>query len=187
MMEVAVKQYPISVQMYHIMAEHGAFAPDDRVELFEGEIIEMSPIGKRHSRVVDLLTRFFVLFVKDAFIVRVQNPIILNDLSEPQPDISVVRFREDFYKDELPKAADVSLIIEVSDVSVAFDRSKKFPKYGAAGIPEAWLIDLESERVEVHSVTKEATYGLVKIYGRGENVVSETMPGLELSVDSIFG
>ena len=186
-MEVAVKPYPISVQMYHVMAEHGAFAPDERVELFDGEIIEMSPIGKRHARVVDFLTRFLVLFVKDVFIVRVQNPIILSDLSEPQPDISVVRFREDFYKDSLPAAADVSLIIEVSDVSVEFDRSKKFPKYAAAGIPEAWLINLEAERVEVHSNAKETTYGMVKIYQRGENVLSETMPNLELSVDSILG
>ena len=186
-MEVAVKTYPISVATYHFMAEQGAFAPDERVELFEGEIIEMSPIGSRHARVVDFLNRFFSSIVGNSSIVRIQNPIILNDLSEPQPDISVVRFREDFYKDELPAAADISLIIEVSDRSVEFDRSKKFPKYAAAGIPEAWLINLEAERVEVHSNAKETTYGMVKIYQRGENVISETMPNLELSVDDILG
>lgn len=186
-MEVAVKPYPISVQMYHVMAEHGAFAPDERVELFEGEIIEISPIGSLHVRCVNFLSNYLNRLFATTHIISIQNPIILNDLSEPQPDISVVRFREDFYKDELPGAADISLIIEVSDRSVEFDRSKKFPKYAAAGIPEAWLINLEAERVEVHSNAKETTYGMVKIYQRGENVISETMPNLELSVDDILG
>ncbi len=173
--------------MYHVMADHGAFQPDERVELFEGEIIEMSPIGRAHARVVDFLNRFFVLFAGREFIIRIQNPIILNDLSEPQPDISVVQYRDDFYRDSLPAATDVSLIIEVADTTVEFDRSKKLPKYAAAGIPEAWLIDLTAERVEVHSVAKATTYGLVKIYQRGERLVSETMPKLDISVDEILG
>ncbi len=187
MIEVAAKPYPISVLMYHVMAEYGAFAPDERVELFEGEIIGISPIGSLHVRCLNFLSSYLNRLFATTYIISVQNPIILNDLSEPQPDISVVRFREDFYKDSLPAAADISLIIEVSDVSVEFDRSIKFPKYAAAGIPEAWLINLEAERVEVHSVAKETTYGMVKIYGRGENVLSETMPNLGLSVDSILG
>jgi len=187
MMEVAVKPYPISVLMYHVMANHGAFAPDERVELFEGEIVEMSPIGSLHVRCVNFLSSFLNQLFGATRIISVQNPILLNDLSEPQPDIAVVQFREDFYRDSLPSAGDISLIIEVADASVEYDRSKKFPKYAAAGIPEAWLVNLEAERVEVHSIAKATTYGMVKIYQRGENIVSETIPDLELTVNNILG
>lgn len=186
-MELALKRYPISVQMYHVMAEHGAFAPDERVELIDGEIIEMSPIGSHHARCVDFLNRFLASIYGDEFIIRIQNPIVATDDSQPQPDVSVLRYRQNFYKDAHPTGADVLLVIEVADTSVQFDRSKKIPKYGAAGIPEAWLIDLEAERVEVHTMPKETTYGLVKIYQRGEDAISETMPEFRLSVDSIIG
>ncbi|MGQ0543101.1 MAG: Uma2 family endonuclease [Blastocatellia bacterium] len=183
----AVKHYPISVQMYHYMAEEGVFAPDERVELIDGEIIEMSPIGSLHARCVNFLTEYLTQLLFEKFRISVQNPIVLGDDSEPQPDIAILRYKEDFYKDILPTATDVVLVIEVGDTSAGFDRTRKIPKYAAAGIPEAWLVDLEDERVEVHSIAKDTTYGLVKIYQRGEYVVSETMPDLRLSVDSILG
>ncbi|MFM9903769.1 MAG: Uma2 family endonuclease [Pyrinomonadaceae bacterium] len=186
-MEPQRKHYPISVDMYHIMAEHGAFGPEDRLELIDGEIIEMSPVGSRHARAVDFINHFLSSLVGKRFIVRVQSPIIAGDRSEPQPDIAVLHFREDFYGDSHPTGADVALVIEVSDSTVTFDRSRKIPKYAAAGIPEAWIIDLESEHVEVHSMPKESAYGLVKIYLRGENAVSETMDGFNLSVSDILG
>lgn len=186
-MELARKRYPISVEMYHVMAEHGAFAPDERVELIDGEIIEISPIGSRHARCVNFLTNFLNRMFAEQYIISVQNPIVATDNTEPQPDISVLRYREDFYKDAHPSGSDVLFVAEVADTSVEFDRSKKIPKYAAAGIPEAWLIDLESERVEVHSLPKETTYGLVKIYQRGETALSETMAELKLSVDDILG
>jgi len=183
----AVKHYPISVQMYHYMADQGVFAPDERVELIDGEIIEMSPIGSRHARCVNFVVHFLNQVFTGKFIVSVQNPIVAADHSEPQPDISILRFREDFYKDALPTGSDVLLVVEVADTSAHFDRSKKIPNYAAAGIPETWLIDLESEHVEVHFSPKETAYGVVKVYVRGEDTVSETMPELRLSVDSILG
>ena len=186
-MEFARKHYPISVEMYHIMAERGAFAPDDRVELIDGEIIEMSPIGSRHVRCVNFISEFLNRQVLDRFTVSVQNPIIANDNSEPQPDIALLIKRDDLYIDELPTGKDVALVIEVSDSTVTFDRSRKIPKYAAAGIPEAWLIDIESGHVEVHSNPKHSAYGLVKIYLRGETAISETLPELALPVDDIIG
>lgn len=186
-MELARKHYPISVEMYHIMAEHGAFAPDERVELIDGEIIAMSPIGSRHARVVDYLNRFLSKVVESSYIVRIQNPIIATDNSEPQPDVSILLYRDDFYSKAHPTGSDVAVVIEVSDSTVTFDRSRKIPKYAAAGIPEAWLIDLESEHVEVHSMPKESAYGLVKIYLRGENAVSETIANMTLPVSDILG
>lgn len=170
-----------------MMAERGAFGPEERLELIDGEIIEMSPIGSRHARVVDFLNDFLKSLSRTDIIVRVQNPIIASDNSEPQPDVSVVRRRDDFYRDAHPTGKDVLLVIEVSDSAVAFDRFRKVPKYAAAGIPETWLIDLESEHVEVHTEPKESAYGLVKIYLRGEQAVSETMPELALPVADIIG
>lgn len=169
------------------MAERGTFAPDDRVELIDGEIIEMSPIGSRHARVVDFLNDFLARRIDANYIVRIQNPIVVGDLSEPQPDIAVVARREDFYRDGHPTGKDVALVIEVCDSTVAFDRARKLPKYAEAGIPETWLIDLESEHVEVHFSPKETAYGIVKIFLRGENAVSETLPALNLPVSDILG
>jgi Uma2 family endonuclease len=181
------RRFPITVEVYHFMAERGAFAPDERVELLDGEIREMSPIGSLHARCVNLLTEFLHRTFAGRYIVSAQNPIILDDLSEPQPDIALLERREDFYKSELPSARDVALVFEVADSSVTFDRYRKLPKYAEAGIPEAWLVDLESEHIEVHFQPKEDTYGTVKIYRRGEAAVSETIPEFNISVDDLLG
>lgn len=186
-MEPERKLYPITVEMYHIMADNGAFGPDERLELIDGEIIEMSPIGSRHARCVNFLAEFLNRHFFEPFIVSVQNPIIATDRTEPQPDIALLERRDDLYIDQLPTGSDVALVIEVSDSTVAFDRGRKIPNYAAAGIGEAWLVDLESEHVEVHSMRKENAYGLVKIYLRGENAVSETLAELTLPVNDILG
>lgn len=186
-MEPERKHYPITVEMYHIMADSGAFGPDERLELIDGEIIEMSPIGSRHARCVNFLAEFLNRHFLELFIVSVQNPIVATDRTEPQPDIALLKRRDDLYIDQLPTGSDVALVIEVSDSTVAFDRARKIPNYAAAGIDEAWLVDLESEHVEVHSMRKENAYGLVKIYLRGENAVSETLAELTLPVNDILG
>ena len=169
------------------MGERGAFAPGERVELLGGEIIEMSPIGSLHARCVNLLSEFLNRNFSDNFIVSTQNPIILDDLSEPQPDIALLTRRPDFYKDSLPSASDVHLIIEVADSTLVYDRTRKFPKYAGAGIKEAWLVDLEKERVEVHFQPDDDMFGTVKTYGRGRSLVSETYPELTLEIDHLFG
>ncbi|MCD9188849.1 MAG: Uma2 family endonuclease [Pyrinomonadaceae bacterium] len=186
-MELAIKRFQFTVDDFNAMTEQGMFRPTDRLELIEGEIIEISPIGRLHARCVDLLNHFLNKYTAENVIIRAQSPIILDDLSEPQPDISILRFQADFYKQSHPKAADILLIIEVSDSTVEYDRTLKFPKYASAKIPEAWLINLEAERIEVHSNPKENIYGMVKIYQRGEEVLSETMPELKLKADDILG
>lgn len=186
-MELAIKRYHFTVDDFNAMTEQGMFSPTDRLELIEGEIIEMSPIGRLHARCVKYLSNFLIQLLGGKAIIGVQDPIILDDLSEPQPDLSILKFQADFYKQSHPKAADILLIIEVSDSTVEYDRTLKFPKYASAGIPEAWLINLEAERIEVHSNPKEKTYGMVKIYQRGEEVLSETMPELKLKADDILG
>ena len=133
------------------------------------------------------MTNLLVQFFKGEFVVSTQNPIILDDLSEPQPDIAVLRHKSDFYKESHPHAADILLVIEVADTTVEYDRTIKLPKYAKAGIPEAWFIDLGADRVEVHTDPKNKTYGVVKIYQRGENAASETFSDLSMKVEDILG
>lgn len=182
-----LRHVPITVEVYHLMAERGAFHPDDRVELVGGRIFDMSPVGSNHARCVKFLNAFLSGHLAGRFIISVQDPIILDDESEPEPDIAVLQHVDDFYKNELPHSKDVFLIIEVADTSVEFDRSVKFQRYAQAGISEAWLIDLINDRVEVHYDPQDSAYSSSKTYQRGEDVVSETQLEIKLSVDDVLG
>lgn len=129
------------------MAETGILAPDARVELIEGEIIDMAPIGSRHASIVDKLYHLLHTAVGTSAIVRSQNPVRLNDISEPEPDLALLRWRDDFYGARHPGPADVLLIVEIADSSLDYDRSKKLPLYASHGIPEVWLVDLTASCV----------------------------------------
>jgi Uma2 family endonuclease len=177
----------ISAGEYERMGEAGIFPPDARLELIEGEIYEMSPIGSPHAACVDTLTLLFTEIAKRRFIVRVQNPIQLDDFSEPQPDIALVRWREEFYRDAHPTPEDVLLIVEVADTTVVTDRSVKIPLYAKAGVPEVWLVNIPDERVEINSDPAGGEYRRVTQYARGERAQSPTVQALTVSVDELFG
>jgi Uma2 family endonuclease len=143
-------KHRISVEAFHRMAETGVLAPEARVELIDGEIFDMAPIGKSHASVVDRLNRMFVLAAGERAIVRIQGPVRLGDLSEPEPDLSLLRPRPDYYREVAPGAADVLLIVEVSDSTQRYDRRVKVPLYARHGVPEVWVIDLENRLVHFH-------------------------------------
>ena len=136
-----------TVAEYRLMGENGALPPDARVELIEGEIVDMPPIGGFHAGVVIQLTGILSGAVAGAAIVNVQNPVELSDRSEPEPDLTLLRPREDFYKRSHPLPADVLLAIEVADSTLARDRDVKRPLYARYGIPEYWIVDIADERV----------------------------------------
>ncbi|MFM8805701.1 MAG: Uma2 family endonuclease, partial [Planctomycetia bacterium] len=138
---VAPSRHLISVDAFHRMGETGILGPEDRVELIEGEIIDMSPIGALHAAIVDVLARHFGRRAGDSVFIRCQNPLRLDDISEPEPDISILRPRPDFYTTSHPGPADVLLVIEVADTSLAYDLGTKVPLYARHGIPEVWVID----------------------------------------------
>ena len=181
------KRIPITVDMYHYMAESGVFQPDERLELIDGEIFEMSPVGSLHVRCVNFLNDFLVRKLAGEYLVSIQNPIISANDTEPQPDLTILRRHDDLYKYHLPTGSDTLIVIEVADTSASFDRNRKFPKYAQAGIPEAWLIDLKREGVEIHSDPAPNGYSIVKTYRRGEKIISKVLPSIELSVDDILG
>jgi Uma2 family endonuclease len=172
---------------YNRMAEAGILTEDDRVELIEGEIVEMSPIGSRHAACVNRLNMLLSSQAGQDFIVSVQNPIVVDDYSEPEPDVAVLRMRDDYYAQELPTAPDVLLVVEVSDTSVEIDRSVKIPLYARTGIPFTILVDLPKELIEVHSEPTNGQYQSVQIFRRGDSFQLKTLPQLKLSVDTILG
>jgi Uma2 family endonuclease len=149
-MPVQAPRRLFTVDEFRQMAEIGIFGEDDRVELLAGEIVEMTPIGQRHAGCVNDLNRVFSDALGSRVIVSVQNPIRLGEHSEPQPDLALLRFRADFYRDAHPGPADVLLVVEVAETSAATERADKVPLYGRAGVREAWVIDLGSSLVDVY-------------------------------------
>ncbi|MCC5935859.1 MAG: Uma2 family endonuclease [Lunatimonas sp.] len=169
-MKMEVLKRLISVDEYHKMAEIGILKPDDRLELINGEIFEMTPIGSKHAAIVDHLAMKMNQLLSGQVIVRIQNPLRLSVTNEPEPDISILTYRSDFYASAHPVPADVLAIIEVSNASIKFDKEVKAPLYAVHGIPEYWIIDLENNRVEVFSNVKEGTYSKTKVYLPGEEI-----------------
>lgn len=176
-----------SVDEYYRMAEAGILTEDDRVELIEGEIIEMSPIGSRHAGCVKRLNAFLGRVLEQAVVVSVQDPIYLNEFSVPQPDVALLRSREDFYTKGHPTASDALLVVEVADSSVEFDRNKKLPLYAEAKIPEVWLVNLPQEMIEIYTQPVDGTYREIRLVKRGEAVVSQTISNLTLEADAVLG
>jgi Uma2 family endonuclease len=175
-----------SVEDYHRMLGAGILSEDDRVELIDGEIVEMAPIGPRHASQVDFLARLLWQLVGGRAIVRVQNPIRLGEQSEPQPDLCLLRPRRDYYRRSHPTAADVLLVIEVAEATAEYDRQVKVPLYGRHGVAEVWLVDLEAERVEVYRRPGAEGYEEVRSLGRGETVSPLSFPDLTLGVDELL-
>lgn len=170
---------------FHAMAEAGILHEDDRIELIEGELIEMAAIGTKHFTCVNTLTRLLVQSVAEDGIVSVQNPVRLNDKLEPQPDVSVLRTKN--YSDALPGSEDVLLLIEVSDTTLRYDRETKLPLYARSGVREAWIMDFQNRTMERHTEPSESGYRLVRRAGRGESLLSEALPEVVLRFDDILG
>ena len=176
-----------SVAEYDRMIEAGILTEEDRVELLDGEIYTMAPIGSRHAACVKRLMLLLSEHLGRTAIVGVQDPIRLSDYSEPQPDLSVCRPHQDFYATGHPGPEDVILLVEVADSSLMFDRNEKLPLYAEAGIPELWIVDLEGETLAVYTDPGNAIYRSQGQFGRAQTVISHALPSLELPVDHVLG
>jgi Uma2 family endonuclease len=185
-MLVPLPRRRFTVDEYYRMAEAGILGAGERVELIEGEIIEMAAIGSRHAASVKRLNRLLVRRVGERGVVQVQDPVRLSDLSEPEPDIAVLRPRPDDYAAAHPIPADVLLIVEVADTTVAFDREEKAPLYALAGIGEYWLVDLGADQIEVYRAPSAEGYLDVHSYARGHTLRPTAFPDLALPVDAIL-
>jgi Uma2 family endonuclease len=182
-----VTRRPLTVAEYHQMGEAGILTEDDRVELIEGQLIAMSPIGSDHSGTVNALTRALVRAVGDRGVVAVQNPVQLDDLSEPQPDFSVLKPRADDYRRATPRPDEVLLIIEVANTSLAYDRAVKRALYARHAIPEFWIVNLAANEVEVCRAPTGDQYASVSRVGRDGILEPELLPGATIPVAALLG
>ncbi len=169
------------------MGEVGILTERDRVELIEGELIAMSPIGSEHAGTVNALNRLLVQAVGERGVVAVQNPVRLDDLSEPQPDFAVLRPRADDYRRATPRSVDVLLIVEVADTSLAYDRDVKRSLYARHGVPEFWIVNLAANEVEVCRAPTGDQYASVSQVGRDGILEPELLSGVAIAVAAILG
>jgi Uma2 family endonuclease len=183
--EVVKKQF--NVEEYYRMSAAGILSEEDRVELIEGEIIQMNPIGSRHAACVGRLTELLGERARRVAIVWVQNPVQVNDYSEPVPDITLLRRRDDFYKHANPQAAYLLLVVEVSDSTVNYDRKVKVPLYARAGVPKMWLVNQPEDLVEVYSRPADGAYQEARLVRRGESLTAAAVPGLALDAADVLG
>jgi Uma2 family endonuclease len=146
-MSTPLRTYNFTVGEYHRMGEAGVFHEDDRVELIDGQVVEMTPIGPRHAGCVNRLNGLLSRLGGGDVTLSIQNPVLLGERGEPQPDVTVLRHRADGYATRHPEPADILLVIEVADTSVEYDRSIKIPLYARAGVPEAWLVHLPTSHL----------------------------------------
>lgn len=181
-----VEQRTFSVADYHRMADVGILTEDDRVELIAGRIIVMSPIGSRHAACVKRLNAYLSQLVGDDTLVSVQDPIQLDNHSEPEPDVALLRHRDDFYANSHPTPEDILLVIEVADTSEAYDREEKIPLYARSKLPEVWLVSLSKSRVEVYTEPVGTMYRHVRYALGGDTLIVQHMPMVQLAVDDIF-
>lgn len=186
-MSVQLARRLFAVEEYYRMARAGILTEDDHVELIEGEIVEMAPIGSRYAACVDRLTRLLIEHLRRQAIVRVQSPIRVGEYSEPQPDLTLLRPRSDFYATDHPAPRDVLLVVEVAETSTDYDREVKGPLYARAGIPEFWLVDLSRGIVEVYRQPTAHGYQVVEQHGTTSHLTLAMLPSLILSVDEILG
>ena len=181
-----IKRRQITVDEYYRMGEVGLIGPDERVELIEGEIIDMAPIGSDHASFVIQLTNLLVKAVQDKAIVSVQNPVRLSNRSEPEPDFAILRPRADFYRKQLPTAADALLIVEVSNTSERYDREIKLPLYAAHSVPEVWVISIEQQSLTVYRTPTGDRYQHEQTTDAPGRVTLFALPDVSVDLRTLF-
>jgi Uma2 family endonuclease len=179
-------RHPITVSEYFRMGEAGVLDPETRCELVEGEIIDMPPIGPPHASKINRLADLLTAAVRGRAIVSAQNPVILGDLSAPQPDLALLRYRDDYYSQAHPQPADILLLIEVADTSLAHDRDIKLPLYARFQVPEVWIVDIPGRHLDVHREPDGARYTHQFRASDLSRIEVASLPGLLLDLRGLF-
>lgn len=183
-MPAVAQTYRFTVEEYHKLGEVGIFDEDDRVELLDGEIILMSPVGYRHAKAVRRLLKAFIRHSRDRFEVDAQDPVIISDYSEPQPDVLLLAPEVDSYEG-LPEARHTYLIVEVADSTLRYDRGRKLKAYARAGIRELWIVNLKENVVEVYREPSGEQYLSTRVARGNERIAPLAFPDVKVTVASI--
>jgi Uma2 family endonuclease len=176
----------ISVDRYQRMVAAGVLTKYDRIELIEGEMIDIPPIGKMHSAISSHLNELFVSKAAGAVTVVVAGPVNLGDFSEPQPDLMLLKRRADFYSTKIPEPQDVVLIVEVSDSTLAFDQTTKLNLYAQYGIAEYWIVDVAAKRIVVHREPTAKGYARRFEIQAPDAVSPEAFPNIAIAIRELF-
>jgi Uma2 family endonuclease len=184
--ELGVARHRLTVEQYHRMAETGVLAPDARVELIGGVIVDMAPIGTKHWSVVSRLTRALTDALGTRAILSVQQSLRLSDFDEPEPDFAIVKHRDDFYASALPTGTDTLLVIEVAHTSAAYDRQVKVPLYAKYGVPELWIIDLDASLVRFYRRPEGEGYLDITATETPGPTPIELLPGITIDLRGVL-
>jgi Uma2 family endonuclease len=185
-MQLETTRKRFNVDEYYRMAETGIIGPEERVELIDGEVLEMTPIGHRHAISVDLATETFVLSFAGRAIVRIQNPLRLGKYTEPVPDVVLLKHRADRYRGRTVMAEDAILVMEVSDTTLRYDRDIKRPMYAAAGIPEMWIVNLETDELFVYRDPVNGVYTTSLVVSRSGSISVSAFPETNFKIDDLL-
>jgi Uma2 family endonuclease len=177
----------ITTNRYQMMVATGVLTKYDRIELIEGDMLDMAPMGTRHSAITSRLTELFVLAVSRSATVVVGGPVNLGEFSEPQPDLMLLKRRADFYSGKIPESADVLLLIEVSDSSLAFDQGVKLNLYARYGVAEYWVVDVEGQRAVTYREPAAKAYGRALEFTAADTVTPQAFPDIKIAVGEMFG
>jgi len=181
-----VTRHRISVDDYYRMGEVGILRQDTRLELIEGDIIDMAPIGSVHAGTVKRLAKLFMNTVGNSSIVSVQDPVRLDAYSEPQPDIALLRPREDYYRDAHPQSGDVLLIVEVAETSLAYDQGTKVPLYARHGIPEVWVLDVRSNQLHIYRQPEQDSYEVIETLVQAAIIAPTRLPKVAINLAGLL-
>lgn len=185
LLEETAQRHRWTVTSFHKLAEAGIFTEDDRIELIDGELVKMAPIGDEHAGQVNWLSNELAYRLHQQVIVATQNPIALGEHSNPQPDITLLRWRDDYYRGKSPTPEDILLIIEIADTSVRYDREVKVPLYAQHHIPEVWLVDLQQRQMDVYRQPENSAYSEISHHQTGQ-VTSGALPEATINLDDLF-
>jgi Uma2 family endonuclease len=186
-MSVEIIKRRFTADDYQRMGQTGILSSEDRVELIDGEVVAMSPIGPRHSACIDRANRALVILLGDRAIVRIQSSVRLGRYNEPEPDLVLLRPQADFYASHLPGPADILLIVEFAESSLDYDREVKAPLYAGSGVPEYWVVDLNSNQLVCYADAADGTYRTVRHHRRGESAAPGQLPGCPIAVNDLLG
>ena len=184
-MSLVLAEKLYTVQDYHKMAEVGIIQPSDRVELLNGKIFKMSPISSQHSSHVKSIAKYFIQLLNDLAVVGIQDPVIMSNISEPEPDISILKPNDSFYHDTHPTAKDTYLLIEVSLATLKIDRTIKLPIYAAAGVTEYWIVNLEENVIEIYKNPIGKRYKFTEI-AENEDIITIKSLNAQIKVSDLL-
>ncbi len=186
MVAVFPQKHLTDIAEWHRMGEAGIFPPETRMELIEGEILHTAPIGFNHAGHVSSLIHTFAPILNEQAIINAQNPVQLGDLSEPEPDLLLLRPDQDFYTTRHPNATDVLLLVEVSDSTLRFDRNQKLRLYATHQIPEYWIVNLIDNCLEVYRQPQDGDYLDKTVLSKSDSLNLQAIPSIQIAVSTIL-